>query len=77
MSLAEANQILLTRAAFDNARPVFKGEDLEDIGALGIGFQSRRKTGRTGLRLPGWRLKKTKRKLLRLSTVLQPNVKIF
>src|ERR1051326_619972 len=34
MSLAEGNQILLTRAAFDNARPVLKGEDLEGIGPL-------------------------------------------
>ena len=34
MSLAEGNQVLLTRAAFDNARPVLKGEDLEGIGAL-------------------------------------------
>src|ERR1043165_7659555 len=34
MSLAEGNQILLTRAAFDNARPVLKGEDLEGISPL-------------------------------------------
>ena len=34
MSLAEGNQILLTRASFDNARPVLKGEDLDGIAAL-------------------------------------------
>jgi WD40 repeat protein/serine/threonine protein kinase/class 3 adenylate cyclase/tetratricopeptide (TPR) repeat protein len=34
MSLAEGDQILLTRAAFDNARAVLRGTDLEGIGAL-------------------------------------------
>jgi serine/threonine-protein kinase len=34
MSLADGNQILMTRAAFDNARPVLKGEDIDGVGAL-------------------------------------------
>jgi len=34
MARAGGDQILLTRAAFDNARPVLKGEDLEGIGSL-------------------------------------------
>jgi serine/threonine protein kinase/class 3 adenylate cyclase/tetratricopeptide (TPR) repeat protein len=34
MSLAEGGQILLTRAAFDNARPVLQGADLEGISGL-------------------------------------------
>lgn len=34
MSLAEGNQILLTRAVFDNARQVLKGETIEGVGAL-------------------------------------------
>jgi len=34
MSLAESNQILLTRSAFDNARQVIKGQDIPGMGAL-------------------------------------------
>lgn len=34
MSLAEGNQILLTRSAFDNARQVLKGEEIEGVGTL-------------------------------------------
>ncbi len=34
MSLAEGDQILLTRSAFDNARQVLKGEELARIGEL-------------------------------------------
>ena len=34
MSLGEAYQILLTRAAFDNARQVLKGQDIERLGPL-------------------------------------------
>jgi class 3 adenylate cyclase len=34
MSLAEGNQILLTRFAYDNARQVLKGQELEGIGRL-------------------------------------------
>ena len=34
MSLAEGDQILLTRSAFDNARQVLKGEAIEGVGAL-------------------------------------------
>ena len=34
MSLAGGGQVLLTRAAFDNARQVLKGEDLPGVGAL-------------------------------------------
>lgn len=34
MSLAGGDQILLTRSAFDNARQVLKGQDIEDIGPL-------------------------------------------
>ena len=34
MSLAEGNQILLTRSAFDNARQVLKGQDIEGVEIL-------------------------------------------
>ncbi|MBI4661815.1 MAG: PEGA domain-containing protein [Verrucomicrobia bacterium] len=34
MSLAEASQILMTRFAFDNARQVLKGQEIEGIGKL-------------------------------------------
>jgi class 3 adenylate cyclase len=34
MSLGEANQILMTRFAFDNARQVLKGQELDGIGLL-------------------------------------------
>jgi len=34
MSLAGANQILMTRAVFDNARRVLKGEDVPEVGPL-------------------------------------------
>lgn len=34
MSLADGDQILLTRSAFDNARQVLKGQDIEGIGSL-------------------------------------------
>jgi class 3 adenylate cyclase/outer membrane lipoprotein-sorting protein/tRNA A-37 threonylcarbamoyl transferase component Bud32 len=34
MSLAEGGQVLLTRAAFDNARQVLKGQDLDQVGGL-------------------------------------------
>ena len=34
VSLAEGDQILLTRSAFDNARQVLKGEAIEGVGAL-------------------------------------------
>ncbi|MDA1275591.1 MAG: protein kinase [Verrucomicrobia bacterium] len=34
MSLAEGDQIVLTRSAFDNARQVLKGEEIEGVGAL-------------------------------------------
>ena len=34
MSLAGANQILMTRAVFDNARRVLKGEDLSAVGPM-------------------------------------------
>jgi hypothetical protein len=34
MSLAMADQILLTRSAFDNARQVLKGEDIPGLGEL-------------------------------------------
>ncbi|MEW6155904.1 MAG: protein kinase, partial [Verrucomicrobiota bacterium] len=34
MSLGSANQILLTRFAFDNARQVLRGQDLEEVGKL-------------------------------------------
>lgn len=34
MSLAEGDQILLTRSAFDNARQVLKGEAVEGVGSL-------------------------------------------
>jgi WD40 repeat protein/class 3 adenylate cyclase len=34
MSLAGANQILMTRAVFDNARRVLKGEDVAEVGPL-------------------------------------------
>src|SRR5437868_8231494 len=34
MSLGQAGQILLTRAAFDNARQVLKGQDLDQVGEL-------------------------------------------
>src|SRR5207245_3980021 len=34
MSLAGADQILMTRAVFDNARRVLKGEDVAEVGPL-------------------------------------------
>lgn len=34
MSLAEGDQVLLTRSAFDNARQVLKGQDIEGVGTL-------------------------------------------
>jgi WD40 repeat protein/serine/threonine protein kinase/class 3 adenylate cyclase len=34
MSLAQGNQILLTRFVFDNARQLLKGEEIENVGAL-------------------------------------------
>ncbi len=34
MSLAQANQILMTRFVFDNARQVLRGQDVEGVGAL-------------------------------------------
>ncbi|MBI4664543.1 MAG: protein kinase [Verrucomicrobia bacterium] len=34
MSLAEGDQILLTRSTFDNARQVLKGQDIEGVGSL-------------------------------------------
>src|SRR6058998_1289317 len=34
MALAGANQILMTRAVFDNARRVLRGEDVPEVGAL-------------------------------------------
>lgn len=34
MSLAKANQVLLSRGVFDNARQVLKGEDIEGVGPL-------------------------------------------
>ena len=34
MSLAKANQILMTRSVFDNARQVLRGQDLQGVGAL-------------------------------------------
>ena len=35
MSLAKANQILMTRSVFDNARQVLRGQDLAGVGPLG------------------------------------------
>lgn len=34
MSLAQADQILMSRFVFDNARPVIRGQDLEGVGEL-------------------------------------------
>src|SRR4051812_22645104 len=34
MSLAKANQILMTRLVFDNARQVLRGQDLKGVGLL-------------------------------------------
>jgi len=34
MSLGEGDEILLTRSAFDNARQVLKGQDIEGVGEL-------------------------------------------
>lgn len=34
MSLADGNQVLMTRSAFDNARQILKGQEIEEIGEL-------------------------------------------